>query len=575
MGAHGLARDDLAADGGLHRHVEELAGDEGAEALDQRPALGLRVGRVRDEREGIDGGAGDEDVQLDELGGEVVRQAVVEAGIALGRRFELVVKIEDDLRKRDLVLQHDAGVTDGLRLDLRRCPVLPHRGAIALQVFHPLVLPAARLDEVHHRADVAVRADDSDVHPRLADLRHLGRGWQVGGVVDHDLLAVRSPDLVLNTGRGDQQLQPVLAFQAFLDDLHVEQPKEPTAKPGAERNAGFRLEGERGVVELQLLQRLPQEGVVVRLRRVEPGEDHRFRLLVAGERFRRRALGVCERVADAALAHVLQSGGDIANLARGEGAGRHRARRQVAHLKRIDIAAGGHEAEPVAALDGAVHDSHVGDHALVDVVLRIEDEAAQRRLWVAGRGRDAADDGFEYFIGAGAFLRGGEQHLLRIEADEIADLLRNSVRIGAGQVDLVDDRHDRQIVVEGDVEVRDRLRLDALRRVDDEHGALAGGERARHLVGEIDVAGRIDQVELVLLARVRHVGQPDGLRLDRDALLPLQFHRVKDLFDTLAACRRQQPRTLQEAIGQRRLAVVDVGDDAEVADAISSHALIP
>ena len=41
---------------------------------------------------------------------------------------------------------------------------------------------------------------------------------------------------------------------------------------------------------------------------------------------------------------------------------------------------------------------------------------------------------------------------------------------------------------ERQVEVGERLRLDALRGVDDQDRALAGGQRARDLVGEVDVA---------------------------------------------------------------------------------------
>ncbi len=49
-------------------------------------------------------------------------------------------------------------------------------------------------------------------------------------------------------------------------------------------------------------------------------------------------------------------------------------------------------------------------------------------------------------------------------------------------------------------EIRQRLRLNPLRRVDDEDRALARGERARHLVREVHVPRRVDEVELVVLA---------------------------------------------------------------------------
>ena len=72
--------------------------------------------------------------------------------------------------------------------------------------------------------------------------------------------------------------------------------------------------------------------------------------------------------------------------------------------------------------------------------------------------------------------------------------------LGGGQVDLVDDRHDLMVVLDRLVDVGERLRLDALRRVDDQQRAFAGGEAAADFIGEVDVAGRVHQVELVGLA---------------------------------------------------------------------------
>ncbi len=116
--------------------------------------------------------------------------------------------------------------------------------------------------------------------------------------------------------------------------------------------------------------------------------------------------------------------------------------------------------------------------------------------------------------------------------------------------------------------VRERLRLEPLRGVDDEDRALARGERARHLVAEVDVPGRVDQVELVLLALVGP-GDAHGLRLDRDAALALEIHRVEHLLAHVALGDRAGE--LQDAVGERRLAVVDVRDDREVANAGLLH----
>ena len=74
--------------------------------------------------------------------------------------------------------------------------------------------------------------------------------------------------------------------------------------------------------------------------------------------------------------------------------------------------------------------------------------------------------------------------------------------VGRRQVDLVEDRDQRQALAEGEVDVGERLGLDPLGRVDDEDRALAGLEAVADLVGEVDVAGRVDQVQAVGLAVV-------------------------------------------------------------------------
>src|SRR2546426_8090410 len=59
------------------------------------------------------------------------------------------------------------------------------------------------------------------------------------------------------------------------------------------------------------------------------------------------------------------------------------------------------------------------------------------------------------------------------------------------------------------------------------------------------------------------------VELDRDAALALQVHRVEDLLPHQTLVERA--RELDGAVGQGRLAVVDVGHDREVADVILAH----
>jgi hypothetical protein len=78
------------------------------------------------------------------------------------------------------------------------------------------------------------------------------------------------------------------------------------------------------------------------------------------------------------------------------------------------------------------------------------------------------------------------------------------------------------------------------------------------------VPGGVDQVEDVGLAVLRLVVEPHGARLDGDAALALEVHVVEQLRVHLALGHRAG--ALEDAVGERRLAVVDVRDDREVAD---------
>ena len=210
-------------------------------------------------------------------------------------------------------------------------------------------------------------------------------------------------------------------------------------------------------------------------------------------------------------------------------------------------------------MERAVDDAHERDDAAVLVVRRVEDEGARRRVRGAGRRRDPLDDRVEHLLDADPGLRRDPQHARRVVAEQLRELERDAVGVGLRQVDLVHDRDDLEVVLDREVGVRERLRLDPLRRVDHEQRALARLQRARDLVGEVDVAGRVDQVQLVPLP-----GHPHRLRLDRDPALALEIHRVEHLRAHVAL--RHGVGQLEDAIGERRLAVVDVRDDREVAD---------
>src|SRR6478735_1337982 len=85
------------------------------------------------------------------------------------------------------------------------------------------------------------------------------------------------------------------------------------------------------------------------------------------------------------------------------------------------------------------------------------------------------------------------------------------------------------------------------------------------LVGEVDVTRRVDEIEPIDETVARGVLEADRPCLDGDPLLALEVHRIEDLAHHLAPFDRVGQ--LQEPVGERGLAVIDVGDDREVVEA--------
>ena len=144
--------------------------------------------------------------------------------------------------------------------------------------------------------------------------------------------------------------------------------------------------------------------------------------------------------------------------------------------------------------------------------------------------------------------------------EQLVDLVEHLFGPGVGPVDLVE--HDDGGQVGGD-----RLRQHvpglgqrALGRVDEQQHAVDHGQRPLDLAAEVGVAGRVDQVDLhALPVHRRRLGQ------DRDAPLPLLVVRVHDPVDQRLVG-GERAGLAQDGVDERGLAVVDVGDERDVAE---------
>ena len=101
--------------------------------------------------------------------------------------------------------------------------------------------------------------------------------------------AVAQQDLVDDGRRRRDQVHVVFALEALLHDVHVQQAEEAAAEAEAQRLRHLGLVVQRRVVQLELVERVAQRLVLVRLDRVEPGEHLRLHVLESRQRARRRA----------------------------------------------------------------------------------------------------------------------------------------------------------------------------------------------------------------------------------------------------------------------------------------------
>ena len=123
------------------------------------------------------------------------------------------------------------------------------------------------------------------------------------------------------------------------------------------------------------------------------------------------------------------------------------------------------------------------------------------------------------------------------------------------------------VLVDGLIDIGQRLGLDPLAGIDHEQRALTCGQAARDLVGKVHMARRVHQVEDIGLTVSSGVIQPHGLGLDGDAAFLLDIHGIEHLFAHLSL--GQAAADLDEPVGQRRFAMIDMGDDRKVADSVA------
>ena len=272
----------------------------------------------------------------------------------------------------------------------------------------------------------------------------------------------------------------------------MEQAEETAPEPRSQGNGAFRLVGERRVVKLQLFQGVSESEVLLAVCGIESGEDHRLEGAIGRKSLGSGVVGEGDGVPHGGVAYGLQTSGNVPDLPGFESVRLDRVGAEVAKLQRLALLAVRHDADTTVRKNLPVADPDIRHHSLVAVVLGVEDQRAEGSVAFTRWRGNALDNGIQQSRHARAGLSRHEEKLLSLETERLHHLLGNALRLRSVEIDLVNHRNDLKVILKGQVHVRQGLRLDALRGVYDEQSALARGQAPRHLVGEVDVAGRVD-----------------------------------------------------------------------------------
>mmetsp|Transcript_43703 Transcript_43703/g.77039 ORF Transcript_43703/g.77039 Transcript_43703/m.77039 type:complete len:444 (+) Transcript_43703:726-2057(+) len=312
-------------------------------------------------------------------------------------------------------------------------------------------------------------------------------------------------------------------------------------------------------------------------------EVHRQRRLVDLEHRQRLRVGrVGHRHADADLLDAVDQH-DIARAGFGDLHAVQAVEGQHLVDAAVDALAAGafHHRDLHAGLDGALADAADADAADEGGEVQRRDLQLQRRGRVALLRRHMLQDGLEQGRHVGPPLLAGrafgqrgpavdtgridhrEVQLLIVGAElveQVEGRVDDGIGLGARLVDLVDD--DDRLQAQGQRLLGDEagLRHRAFLGVDQQHHAVHHGQRALHLAAEVRVPRGVDDVDVGAAPADRAVLGQDG-----DAALAFDgvavHHGVDDLFMV-----GEGTALAQQLVHHGGLAVVDVGDDGDVAD---------
>ena len=360
-----------------------------------------------------------------------------------------------------------------------------------------------------------------------------------------------------------------LTVQTLLHNLHVEQSEETATETKTQSQWRLRLESQRRIIQLQLFQRRAKIFKIFRLNRVHSGKHHRLHLLKPGNSLVTRTGNMCNGISHLHLFGSFDTGNYISYIPRTKFVTRHHIHFQHPYFIGIILFSRIEKLHLVALANRAVFNLEISYNSTERVEYRVENQSLQRRLFIPFGMRNTFNHSSQYLFHSHTRFTGCTDYLLALATQQFNDFVLHFFGIGARHIAFIDNRNNLKVVFNGHIQIRDRLRLHSLRSIDNQQCPFTCSDRTWHLIRKVHVSRSINQVKDILLPLIS-IFHLDRMALDSDPSFFFQIHIIKHLpWSHLNGVSK-----LQQTVGQRWLTVVNMSNNAKVANILHSEFLL-
>ena len=127
--------------------------------------------------------------------------------------------------------------------------------------------------------------------------------------------------------------------------------------------------------------------------------------------------------------------------------------------------------------------------------MAVKNQRRKRCGTVTAGGRDSLHHRLQNILNTQTRFGRNQQRIISRQADNLLNLLFYGLRVSVGQVNLVDNRDNFQIIFQRQIHIGQRLRLNALGGIHHQQSTLAGSQRTADLIVEVNMAGGINQIK--------------------------------------------------------------------------------